>query len=73
MPFHFPREQLKASSNPPSPWYRVRLRRAKGEVSLFVNDRAFPAIPVREGASGWLTIEPAPDQTAIIRDLTVTW
>jgi beta-lactamase regulating signal transducer with metallopeptidase domain len=66
-------EQDEASSNPPSPWYRVRLRRAKGEVSLFVNDRAFSAIPVREAASDWLTIEPAPDQSAIIHDLTVSW
>jgi hypothetical protein len=68
-----PSNENRASSTATSPWYRVRLRRAKGEVSLFVNDRAVPAIPVREGASDWLTIGPAPDQTAIIHHLTVTW
>lgn len=68
-----PAQQDPASSSHPSPWYRVRLRRAKGQVSLFVNDRPISAIPVREGSSGWLTIEPAPDQTAIIHHLAVTW
>jgi hypothetical protein len=42
-------------------------------VTLFVNERAVPAIPVGEGSSGWLTIEPAPNETAIIHDLTVSW
>jgi hypothetical protein len=68
-----PVEQAEVTSNHPSPWYRVRLRRAKGDVTLLVNDQAVSAVPVREGHSDWLTIEPAPEETAVVYDLTVTW
>jgi beta-lactamase regulating signal transducer with metallopeptidase domain len=54
-------------------WHRVRVRRQAGRVALAVDGKAIPVDRDPENLPEWLTIEPAPDQTAILRNLLVTW
>jgi hypothetical protein len=63
----------QAAREDPSVRHRIRLRRNSGFVSLQIDNQVITVVRSQEGPYDWLTIEPSPDQTAIIHNLTVTW
>jgi hypothetical protein len=63
----------QAAREDPSVRHRIRLRRNAGFVSLQIDNQVITVVRSQEGPYDWLTIEPSPDQTAIIHNLTVTW
>jgi hypothetical protein len=63
----------RGAGDDPSTWHRVFLRREGASVTLFVDGQNIPVASSPEGSSDWLTIEPSPDQSATLRNLTVMW
>jgi hypothetical protein len=58
----------------PSPsWHQVHLRRDGPQVLLEVDGQALARSPKADPPSDWLTVEPAPDENAVLRNLVVTW
>jgi len=54
-------------------WHRVQVSRQGGRVSLTVDGETVPVGRDTESLTELLTIEPALDETAILRNLLVTW
>lgn len=48
-------------------------RDAQGTTTVTINGHPFPTEPDSDAPPEWLTITPAKDETAILRDLVVTW
>lgn len=61
------------SANAMASWHRIEVRRQAGRVSLTVDGETIPVGRDSESFTEWLTVEPAPDETAILRNLLVTW
>jgi beta-lactamase regulating signal transducer with metallopeptidase domain len=57
----------------PSAWHRVALNRSENEVTLQIDGQSIPIPSGVDRASDSLTIEPSPDQPAVMRNLTVIW
>jgi beta-lactamase regulating signal transducer with metallopeptidase domain len=54
-------------------WHKVHLSRRGDQIRLELDGKAIAVPPGHEDLSEWLTIEPAPDETAVLRNLSVTW
>jgi bla regulator protein blaR1 len=54
-------------------WHQVHLWHDGQRTQAEIDGRDVLRKPDREPLSEWLTIEPAPDETALLRNLTVTW
>jgi bla regulator protein blaR1 len=65
-------ENRSLAGSSPS-WHQIQLRHDDRQTLLDIDGKAFPLRPEHEALSGWLTIEPAADQTAVLRNLMVTW
>lgn len=61
------------SDSTTSDWHQVRICRRSGRVSITVDGRTRTLEHNSETVSDWLTLEPALDETAILRDLRVMW
>jgi hypothetical protein len=67
---------LQRQPPPPSSsvdWHQIRLRRLADRIELVVDDVRSSIDPGTQPLSEWLTVEPPSDQTAVLRDLVVTW
>ncbi len=53
--------------------HRVLIRRTRERIELSVDDANFTPDPSADPLTEWLTIEPPPDQTAVLRNLDVRW
>ncbi len=62
-----------ASASEQASWHRIRVSRQAGRVTLTVDGATIPVGRDSEGLAEWLTVEPAADETAILRNLKVTW
>jgi len=54
-------------------WHRVQVARQAGRVALTVDGETIPVGRDSASLTEWLTVEPAADETAILRNLLVTW
>jgi beta-lactamase regulating signal transducer with metallopeptidase domain len=54
-------------------WHRVRLDRDGDQIRLEIDGKAIAVDRAHSDLADWLTIEPAPDETAVLRNVTVTW
>jgi beta-lactamase regulating signal transducer with metallopeptidase domain len=54
-------------------WHRVQVSRQAGRVALTVDGETIPVGRDSASLTEWLTVEPAADETAILRNLLVTW
>jgi len=54
-------------------WHRIQVSRQAGRVTLTVDGEPIPVGRDAKGLTEWLTVQPAPDETAILRNLLVTW
>jgi len=54
-------------------WHRVQVSHRAGRVSLTVDGETIHVGRDSESLTEWLTVEPAADETAILRNLLVTW
>ena len=66
-------QQEKAKTDVQNAWHRVRLARDEDRVALEVDGRNILVRPSTGQLTEWLMIEPAPAQTATLRNLVVTW
>jgi len=53
--------------------HRVLIRRTRERIELSVDNASSTPDPSAEPPTEWLTIEPPPDQTAVLRNLDVRW
>jgi len=67
------RHQEKARTDADSDWHPVRVARDGDRVALEVDGQNIPVRPSTGLLTEWLMIEPAPAQTATLRNLVVTW
>jgi hypothetical protein len=61
------------SANALASWHRVQISRQAGRVSLTVDGETIPVGRDSQSLTEWLTVEPAADETAMLRNLLVTW
>jgi bla regulator protein blaR1 len=61
------------SANAMASWHRIQVSRQAGQVALTVDGKTIPVGRDSESLTEWLTVEPAADETAILRNLLVTW
>jgi beta-lactamase regulating signal transducer with metallopeptidase domain len=54
-------------------WHRVRLSRSAASITLTLDGALVPYSRRGESLSEWLTVEPPPDQTVVLRNLVITW
>ncbi|MGC8641099.1 MAG: hypothetical protein ACP5XB_14635, partial [Isosphaeraceae bacterium] len=72
-------ESGPASDQPPSiasssvAWHQIQIRHTPVRTRLEIDGNSALLKPDHEPLSRWLTIEPAPDETAVLRNLIVTW
>ncbi len=62
-----------ASASAQASWHRIQVSRRAGRVALTVDGATIPVGRDSVGLTEWLTIEPAANETAFLRDLLVTW
>ena len=65
-------DHLISAGSAPS-WHRIHVRRKADRVLLTVDDKTIPVDRDSESLTQWLTIEPAADETAVVRNLLLTW
>ena len=61
------------SASSEASWHRIQVRRQGGQISLTVDGKRRTVGQDSENLSEWLTIEPASDETTILRNLLLTW
>ena len=60
-----------ASSSPS--WHRIQIRHDQRQTVVEIDGDSIPLRPDHDPFAEWLTIEPAPDETAVLRNLILTW
>jgi beta-lactamase regulating signal transducer with metallopeptidase domain len=63
---------LESTSSAAS-WHQIQVRRQAGRLLLTVDGKTIPVGRDSEILSQWLTVEPASNETAILRNLLLTW
>ncbi len=67
------------SGPPPTPedaaagWHLVKVARQSDQIAITVDTRTWHMEATRERLSEWLSIEPPPAETVVLRDLQVIW
>ena len=69
----FPLSKAEGRADSSPAWHQVHLWHDGQRTQAEIDRRDVSRKPDREPLSDWLTIEPAPDETALLRNLTVTW
>jgi beta-lactamase regulating signal transducer with metallopeptidase domain len=66
-------QQHHARADGENDWHRVHLARAGDRVRLEVDGQNVSVRPGIDILSEWVMIEPAADETAVLRNLVITW
>lgn len=66
-------QQDKTRADAQKAWHGVRIARAGDRVDVEVDGQNVPVRPGTDIVTEWLMIEPAPDETASLRNLVVMW
>jgi hypothetical protein len=64
-------ERRPADSSPA--WHQVQLHRDGFRIAVEIDGQPISERPGSGPPADWLSIEPAPDETALLRNLVVTW